>query len=114
MLGTELGIVNGITPGHIVGTEMVILDQSYDSSNGRKVEVLMLESLLGLLMVKCLYLMKASYLEYVMVKSLALYIEMWMKSHMVMMLKHSWFLYMDPFIALMMASLRGYYSTQPL
>ena len=61
MLGTKLGIVNGITLGRNVGTEMVILDRYFDGSNGRNVEVLMLESLLGLLMVKCLYLMKASY-----------------------------------------------------
>ena len=41
-------------------------------------------------MVKCLVLMKASHWDLLVVKSLAIYLEMYMESHLGLILEQSW------------------------
>ena len=48
------------------------------------------ETHFDLLMVKCLALMKASKWDLLMVKCLVIYYKMYMESHLMLILEHSW------------------------
>ena len=80
LLGTILVIVDGIIFGIGVGTDMVALDASFIASNHAKREIFFLGNHRDLPMIKCLALMKASNVNVQIVKCLALYLEMKVKS----------------------------------
>ena len=78
VLGTIIGNVDEITLDIYVGTEIGYLDEYFDDRNDRNLESLFLLTNWDIITVMCLALMKASNLEYPVVKYLSLYLEMYM------------------------------------
>ena len=76
VLGTILGNIYVITLGIDLGTDLVSLNGSLDGYNYGKLEGIFFYDHWDLLLVKSLALMKASKLDLLMVKGLALYLEM--------------------------------------
>ena len=75
-IGTIPADVYVITPGIDVGTDMGSLDRSFDDSNHGNLKELLIVDSLGSMMVKYLDLIKSSNWDYLMVKCLALHLDM--------------------------------------
>ena len=84
------------------------LDGSFDGSNDGQLEGLFLGYSLGYTDDKVLGSDEGPHCEYLVVKCLALYLEMYTESYLESMLEQIWALYMDHLIVLMMVRLRYY------
>ena len=92
VLSTILWDVHGITLGIDVGTDLVSLDGLFNGSNDDKIEVSLHGDSLGYTDGKCMDLIKVSNLDLPMVKCLVLYLEMYLESHLGLVLEQSWVL----------------------
>ena len=90
MLGTILVNVDVITLGIGVGTDIGSLDGSFYGYNDGKLEVLFIGDFLASNDGKVLGYDEGVNWDYLMVKLLVLYLEMYMESHLGLMLEQSW------------------------
>ena len=108
MVGTIIGNVDGIRFGINVVTDIGSLDGSFDGSNDGKQEGLFIGDSLGSNDGKVIGSDEGINCNIMMLTCLSLYLELWIESHLGLILEQSWALKMDPMRTYPMEILRGY------